>query len=145
MLYAFKNALFVHYVHGVVAHTHLQTKGWKLIKSSISMLNIYLIHCWHVFYLILVEKFLVYYKMNFMYGTTAVNYWQECEIMMKPVVYVTFTPPPKILLKLSLSNINVTRCFITRCFKMYSEYLFIVLFWVNLSWADIIIHVIYCL
>jgi len=40
MLCAFKNALFVHYVLGVVAHAHLQTKGWKLIKLSISMLKI---------------------------------------------------------------------------------------------------------
>jgi hypothetical protein len=45
MLHAFKNALFVHYVLWVVAHAHLQTKGWKVIKISISMLaaNIFIL------------------------------------------------------------------------------------------------------
>lgn len=40
MLYAFKNALFVHYVLGMVARAHLHAKGWKLINLSISMLKI---------------------------------------------------------------------------------------------------------
>lgn len=40
MLCAFKNALFVNYVNGVVAHAHLLSEGWKLIHLSVSMLKI---------------------------------------------------------------------------------------------------------
>jgi hypothetical protein len=65
MLHAFKNALFVHCFLWVVAHAHLQTKGWKLIKISISMLstNIFILlqacvltdNCSKVFILILMK------------------------------------------------------------------------------------------
>ena len=69
MLRAFKNALFVHYVLWVVASAHLQTKGWKLIKISISMwaTNIFMLllsciltdDCIKVFILLLMKFFSV--------------------------------------------------------------------------------------
>jgi len=69
MLHAFKNALFVHYVLWVVASAHLQTKGWKLIKISISMwtTNIFILllacvlsdDCIKMFILILMKLFSV--------------------------------------------------------------------------------------
>lgn len=69
MLYAFKNALFVHYVLGVVAHEYLQTKGWELITPSVSMLKIIFIsllaciladNCRHNFILLLMKFLLVW-------------------------------------------------------------------------------------